>query len=341
MLLRTYISKLWGEVKLNNFSHYCVKQIVLIKNELKKCVSKRSVFVVFLLILFSLLLLAAKVKGDYEGVFFDDIQEYYESEIRDLYDSLDDSTLDLDDEQKQLLLDQIRVDEYMRDHRIAPYKTQSSTNYLLEMNSWFAIVVLLSIVVSGKMITDEYKYGTISLLLTTPNKRGTIFISKVIALMLLCGCIVFVFIVMSIVFGGLFWNIEGVFAKVVTIEKGNIQCRTALMQMLKKSVHNFLALATCAMMTMMLSVICKNGIISTCVSSFIYLSGAQLTIAFRNSILMKYTLFPNMQLQAFEHMKSEFSYRIDIRESACLLVAYSVLFFIISYVVFCRRNIYE
>ncbi len=313
----------------------------LVKNEIKKLISKRIVFCVFLVLIVGLLVLAVKIDGEYELTDYNNLNDYIQDELYTCYDTLNDPNMTFSEIQKNTIIDQVRVYEYMLENGIEPYRTKSITNYILSLNSWFAIVVLLSIVISGKVITDEYKEGTMALLLTVPCKRSQILLSKILALLIICTAIILCFFVFSVLIGGIFFGFSGIANRVVTCENGVVSCHSTLVQVMIKNIHNFFALLSCSSFTMMLATVFKSGIISTSASVSLYFAGAQLTVSLYNMKWMKYSLFANMQLSVFEKWSSIFEYRITERESILILSTYTIVFFLVAFLVFDNRNIYE
>lgn len=313
---------------------------VMYFNELKKCINAKTTFAVFLIIIVSLVIFALQLNSQPEQVDYVDAQSYLQYEIDNTNDILNNPAIGMSDEMRGSYLNTIKIDNYMLEHGIEPYKTHSITNYLLSLNNLFALVVVFSVVIISKIITDEYKYSTLNILITIPCKRYKVLLSKILAMITVCIAIILSLYLISIVVGGLFFGIGDLYSVVVTCSNDVLHVRSVIGESLLNNFYNVFTLISCASLTLMLSIVFKNGIISTCAGISVYLLGSRLTIALKELPWIKYTIFANMQFQMYASGIELFD-GITPEFSIVVLMLYSLLFLVISFVVFEKRNVYE
>ncbi len=327
--------------KLSDISLHKRRSIgVLYFNELKKCVNAKTTFAVFLIIIIGLVFFALQLNSQPEQVDYIDAQSYLQYEINSINDTLNDPSIGMSDEMKDSYLNTIKIDNYMLEHGIEPYKTHSITNYLLSLNNLFALVVMLSVVIISKIITDEYKYSTLNILITIPCKRYKVLLSKILAMITICIAIIVSLYLISIIVGGLFFCIGDLDSVIVTCSNNVLHVRSVIGESLLNNFYNVFTLIGCASLTLMLSIIFKSGIISTCAGISVYLLGSRLTIALKELPWIKYTIFANMQFQMYASGIELFD-GITPEFSIIVLMLYSLLFLIISFIVFEKRNVYD
>jgi ABC-2 type transport system permease protein len=327
--------------KLSNSSlkkHRSVR--ILYLNELKKCVNAKTTFAVFLIIIVGLVFFALQLNSQPEQVDYDNAQIFLQYEIDSINDTLNDPSIGMSNEMRESYLNTLKIDKYLLEHGIAPYKTHSITNYLLSLNNLFALVVMLSVIVVSKIITDEYKYSTLNILITVPCKRYKILLSKILAMITICISIILSLYLMSIIVGALFFDAGELSSVVVTYSNNVLHVRSVIIESLLNNFYNVFTLIGCASLTLMLSIVLKSGIISTCAGICVYLLGSRLTIALKELPWIKYTLFANMQFQMYVSGVDLFD-GVTPTFSIVVLMLYSLLFLMISFIVFEKRNVYE
>lgn len=313
---------------------------VLCGNEIKKCLNAKTTFIIFLIIIIGSALFAFQIKSQPEQITDTESNIFLQSEIDGINEKLSDPSIGMSNEMRTKYVNTLKIYKYMLLNNIEPQKTHSISNYMLSLNNLFAVVVILSIIVVAKIITDEYKYATLNILVAVPSKRYKILLSKIITAVIICIGIILVQYITSIVIGGLFFGFNNLFSQIVKCDNGLIQVRIVLIQSLLNNFYNIFTLITCSSITFMLSVVLKNGIISACAGICTYFFGSQIAIALKDYSIVKYSLFANMQFQLqadgvelFKGMTPGFS--------IIVLSVHSLIFILISFVIFNRRNIYE
>lgn len=304
--------------------------------ELKKCINAKSTFAIFVMVAVGLILFA--LKTDSQMVQIPESKENLAWEVEEMRYRLNDPGYAISDRTEYI--NTLKAYEYMLEHDIAPYKTRSITNYLLTINNMFALVVILSVIIISRIITDEYRYSTMNILATIPAKRYKILLAKILGMITVCVAIIALIYIMSLLIGGIFFGFDGLFSPIVTCTDGTIHVRNVLTQSLLNNFYNLFTLIACGSLTLMLAIVLKNGIISACGGIVLYYMGSVLTIALKEYSWVKYTLFANMQFQMYVAGLELFE-GVTPSFSIIVLLAYSAVFTAIAFLVFSKRNIYE
>lgn len=313
---------------------------ILYINEIKKCINAKTTFFVFLILVIGVTVFALNIDSQPEQLIDTDIQSMLSQEVENINNLLNDPSIGMSNEMRENYINNLKIYEYMIKNDIAPYKTHSIANYLLSINDLFAIVVILSILVVCKIVTDEYRYATMNILVTVPCKRYKILLSKILAMISICIAIIILLYFISFIVGGLFFGFEDINSLVVTYNQDTLYVRNVIVQSLINNLYNTFTLISCSSFVLMLSLLFKSGVLSACSGIVVYLLGSRLTIALKEFKWIKYSLFANMQFQIYAS-------GIEIFEdqtpsfSIMMLLIYSVLFIAMSFLIFNKRNIYE
>jgi ABC-2 type transport system permease protein len=219
----------------------------------------------------------------------------------------------------------------MLENNIQPLKVHSASNMILSLNNLFALVVILGIILSGKIITDEFSWGTINSLLAIPCKRWKILASKLVAIAISSLSIIAILYIFSAIIGWLFFGFDGFNNHVVTYVNNQIVDRNVLAQSFVLNFYNFFTLLACSSLTLLLSLALKNGIVSTCCSVIVYFLGTQISFALRDYFLIRYTIFANINFQMYFN-------GIEIFEG--LTENYSLIIIIIHIAIFTAGSFY-
>lgn len=313
---------------------------VLYFNEIKKCINAKTTFLVFLVIVFGVTVFALNIDSQPEQLIEANMQEVLSEEIENINSLLNDPSVDMTNEMRRNYIDTIKINSYMIENNIEPYKTHSIANYLLSINDLFAIVVILSILVVCKIVTDEFRYATMNILVTVPCKRYKILLAKVLAMISVCVGIIVLLYLISFFVGGIFFGFEGMDTTVVTYNNGKLFVRNIIEQSLINNFYNIFTLISCSSFVLMISLLFKSGVISACSGIIVYLIGSRVTMMLREFEWIKYSLFANMQFQMYTSGIEIFENQTPIFSIIVLLI-YSVVFIAISFLIFNIRNIYD
>ena len=268
----------------------------IVINDLVKFYSGKVIFVIVCLLVFVVTLQAFGIEAtveEYEG----NSNRIIDEEIEYLNEVLE-GEYGISGVSIEYFRNQLKVYEYMRDNDIEPIKTHSIGNLVKSINSLFSIIVIIMIVASGKVISDEYSNETLISLVSKPVARFKLLLAKITTLISVCILIELLVAFFAIMIGGMFWGFDGLEQQVVFYNNG-IHCKNVFEQALYYAFYNFYTLFGCGILTMTLTVVLKNGLIGTGISTAIYVLGSSMMVSLAKYDLFRYSFIANMQFNIY------------------------------------------
>src|SRR5690625_4308465 len=127
--------------------------------------------------------------------------------------------------------DTIEKNNYYLENDIQP-TSFGAWQYVLDNKGLLSIVSLLTIIVAAGIVANEFRWGTIKLLLIRPISRTKILASKYIAVLLFAFFTLLFVLIFSWIIGALFFGVEGLNPHIVIQEKGNYAYVSVIEEML-------------------------------------------------------------------------------------------------------------
>lgn len=212
------------------------------------------------------------------------------------------------------------------------------------------LATLFALVMLANNLSQEYSKGTIKFLYTKPVSRSAILTAKIVL-----GFINYIiFVVVGTVFNYLFTNIvlnKGSYDLSLLNEKiaDGYFGRTVLQQLAITNLTSLAVMIFYIAMVVLLCVVFKTQILSLVLVMISLLGGPLISNLTKYIIVkyewVKYNLFNIRLFEGFyyneverEYIKSEFKFD-NANTLLIMLIAYSAIFFIVSYVINSRRDI--
>lgn len=242
----------------------------------------------------------------------------------------------LSNSEKEKLEANMHVLDYRLAHSIAPLEHDSRESMLMDMSAIGAIVVLLTVIVAAGIVASEFSQGTIKMLLTRPVKRWKILTAKYATVILFGIVLMFIGFAVSVgciylLFqssGGqeLMWNGSEV-VSVSVWGKG--------LYILLLSFANVFVTSTFAFM---IGSVFRSSSLAIGLSLFIYFMGSTVVMLLAKYEVVKYLIFTHMDLTIYT---SDFRIVEDVTMpfSLAVLAVYMVIFLVISYTTFMKRDV--
>ncbi|WP_342513635.1 ABC transporter permease [Sporosarcina sp. FSL K6-1522] len=259
---------------------------------------------------------------------------YVQEELTYTQEQLGDSTLVKSERER--LEDKEKVFEYRLANSVAPLDSFSRENMIMDSSGIGSFVVLLTVIVAAGIVASEFSQGTIKMLLSRPVKRWKILTAKFIAVNVFGIMLMLVGFVVSIICAyilfpassgqELVWNGKEVVAASVW-GKG--------LYMLLLSFVNVFVTATFAFM---IGSVFRSSSLAIGLSLFIYFMGSTVVMVLAKYEIVKYIIFTHMDLTIYE---SDFRIveGVTMSFSLAVLAVYLLIFLVISYMTFIKRDI--
>lgn len=192
-------------------------------------------------------------------------------------------------------------------------------------------LMIFTVVIASESVAAEFSWGTIKLLLIRPVQRWKILLSKYISALLFALFLLVMLLLSSLLLGLLFGT------------GGNTPDEATFAQIMKTYGYNYIELLMTVTFAFMISAVFRSSILAISLAFVIMFVGSTISgilIALKVS-WGKYLLFTNMDLTIYE-MDTDFDLLIPGMSpgfSIAVLAVYFIVFHIISFLVFTKRDV--
>gem|GEM_PF-2212616 len=318
--IKSFVYLLWTQVK----KHFAKKLIIL------------YIIVIFVAVLGSALYLSISPETAPQG---DNWAFYLEMVIEQNEADLANPALFMDEMSRQALIAENARLRFFVENDIRPFSDRSASNLLLFINSLFILILVITMVVASRLISDETSKSKSSNLMTLPVKRWKILTAKMIIILmtaLIAGLIMFL---SSIFVGWAFFGFDSFSTPFVSYMGGELQVMNILLRSLYQLFFNFLALAFCSILVVFLGIILKNGTLASIISIGSYLLGSIVVFSFYTLSWIRFLPFPNLNFHLYLVDAGMPIADMTPTFSALILIAYKIPMLVATFWVFQKQDI--
>ncbi|MBD2847137.1 DUF2705 family protein [Paenibacillus sp. IB182496] len=194
------------------------------------------------------------------------------------------------------------------------------------------LVTVFAVVLSAESVAGEFSSGTIKLLLIRPWSRSKLLLSKYIALLLFA---------LLFMVGMLAWNL-GLNALLFGYDGSNeMGSLSALNYFLQTYLFEFITLVVIVTISFLISTVFRSGGLAIGLSIFLLLIGSAISgmLSLLDYAWVKYLLFVNLDLTTYIGGGSSMIEGTSLGFSLAVLAAYYVVFVVITWIVFSKRDV--
>ncbi len=242
----------------------------------------------------------------------------------------------LSESEKERLEDKEKILDYRLANSVEPLDNNSREKMIMDSAGIGSIVVLLTVIVAAGIVASEFSQGTIKMLLSRPVKRWKILTSKYLTVILFGILLMLIGFVVSIICAFLFFQ-SGSGQELVWNGKEVVEASVwgNGLYMLLLSFGNVFVTATFAFM---IGSVFRSSSLAIGLSLFIYFMGSTVVMILSQYEIVKYIVFTHMDLTIYQ---SDFRIveGMTMPFSLAVLAVYLVVFLIISYTTFIKRDI--
>ena len=242
----------------------------------------------------------------------------------------------LSESEKERLEDKEKILDYRLANSVEPLDNNSREKMIMDSAGIGSIVVLLTVIVAAGIVASEFSQGTIKMLLSRPVKRWKILTSKYLTVILFGILLMLIGFVVSIICAFLFFQ-SGSGQELVWNGKEVVEASVwgNGLYMLLLSFGNVFVTATFAFM---IGSVFRSSSLAIGLSLFIYFMGSTVVMILSQYEIVKYIVFTHMDLTIYQ---SDFRIveGMTMPFSLAVLAVYLVVFLVISYTTFIKRDI--
>ncbi|MFC5406692.1 ABC transporter permease [Cohnella soli] len=237
------------------------------------------------------------------------------------------------------LTEQIELNQYYLDHDINPFDLSLWT-YVNESASLIILVTILTVIIAADMIAAEFSWGTIKLLLVGPSSRTKIMLAKYISTMIFAVLLLILSFVVAFLFGAILEGFSGISLPHLTIgDNGLVHEGSMIVNSLQQYGYNIVSLLMYVTMAFMISSAFRSSSMAIAFSLLFMLVGNTLSGLLRQYSWVKYLLFSNIDLRQYLDGSQPLHPSMTLGFSIGVLVAYYVVFQLVAWLLFTRRDV--
>ncbi|WP_194165696.1 ABC transporter permease subunit [Oceanobacillus sp. CFH 90083] len=210
--------------------------------------------------------------------------------------------------------------------------------FLSDNISNISFITILIIVVAAKIISNEYKWGTIKLLLIRPAGRGTVLTSKYIAVFLFAAVLILYTIILSMIIGLIFFGVD-TWNPTIVDNMGSGYTEVSILASIGKDILFYLVpLILLATLSFMIAILFKGSAMAIAASIVVFLAAPVITMLVSQYEVGKYLLTAHLDLQSiFEG--SPLIEGTSFGFSIAVLIVYYVVFMAVGWLTFKKRDV--
>lgn len=242
----------------------------------------------------------------------------------------------LDDNTLNQIRDAIQVNNYRLEHDIAPMTSMWSV-----VSEWMFVIqlaTLFTVIIASDIVASEFGWGTIKLLLIRPVSRFNILMSKYAAVLLFAAFMLAVSFAASCVIGAAAHGFGGLNDVHLSVKDGAVQESSMAMHVIGAYLLKSVGLLMIATLAFTLSAVFRSSSLAIALSILCLFGGQGVTLLVSNYEWSHYLLFMHTDLTPYLDGGAPLP-GLTVGFSVLVLIGYFILFHVLSWGVFTKRDV--
>lgn len=298
----------------------------LVRNEQTKLYSQLATWIM-LGILIVVVLGFAIIMRTADGFVSDYDDATWKQQLQEENESL----AEFDPADSNILINNYRIENDLKPEGMTAWEFLYQGNYLT------SVLSLLTIIVAGGIIANEYRWGTIKLLLIRPATRTKIFFAKYTSVLLFALTALIVLFIFSWLFGMLFFGLGGD-GSMLQVKDGKVVEISVWSRIAQDYGLQLVKLVVWATFAFMISAALRNGALAIGTAIFLMFAGTTVIPFIYDKPFAKYVLFSNLDLTQFT-TGMKLIEDLTLTFSVVTITVYYLIFLIIGWVLFTKRDV--
>lgn len=308
----------------------------LIQNEWMKLWHKKGTWAMVAMLIVVILVPAgitkyyevkSPVEGTWQDIEQDAIQSYKETLAGE----------DLTEEDKAYFQEQMAISEYRLANDAPSQKDSSLASFMSFTSGMLTLVTLFTVITAASIVSSEFSTGTIKMLLTRPMSRAKVLTSKLLTTFLFGLLLYVVNVVVSALIGLVLFGM----GTGVELEMVNLQ-------VVEKAVwsdlayHYLLSGGDFVMSTLfafLIGSVFRSSSLAIGLTMFLSFTGGMIVMFLSRYDIVKYIWLTHSDLTQYEHGGGSMIADVTLPFSLTVLAIYAVVFLVISYSTFMKRDV--
>lgn len=310
--------------------------INLIKNELTKIYIQKSTWIMYIILAFIIVGIGVMVNS------VDDIKTEYGDDTwrEELQEENEQLTTEMEEDGFFISINTpvIEKNNYYLENDIQPIN-YDAWQFVMENSMLLSLVSLLTIIVSAGIIANEFKWGTIKLLLIRPISRTKILVSKYTSVLLFALFTLLFVLVFSWIVGAILFGVEGMNPHFVMDKGEGLEYVPVIGEIISGYGYKLINLIMMATFAFMISSVFRNSTLALGTALFLMMAGNSIVTFFAERSWAKYILFANTDLSQYANGNTPWIEDMTLGFSVSVLIVYYAIFIILSWLFFTKRDV--
>lgn len=234
--------------------------------------------------------------------------------------------------------DIIAENNYYLEHDIKP-SSYGAFHYVHENQGLLSLISLFTIIIAAGIVANEFRWGTIKLLLIRPISRSKILLSKYISVLIFAVITSIFLYVFSFIVGAIFFGIEGANPHILLHTESGFEYVSIAGDILSTYGYKLINLVMMATFAFMISTVFRNSALAIGLAIFLMMAGTQIVFFFAERSWAKYILFANTDLTQYKTGNTPMLEGMTLGFSVSVLIVYYAIFIVLSWFVFTKRDV--
>ncbi|MET3574205.1 ABC transporter permease [Bhargavaea ullalensis] len=236
---------------------------------------------------------------------------------------------------KSELEDQLKIAEYRLAEDAPPHGSYSRQQIIKDSSGIASFAMLFVIIVAAGIVATEFSDGTIKMLLARPVKRWKVLTSKFLATVLFGLLLMAAGFLVSVLLSFLLFSPDGGIE--LAVKGGEVAEVSIWPEALNYLVLAFVNIIVYTTFAFMIGSVFRSGSLAIGLSLFIFFTGNTVSALLSRYEIAKYLFFSHDLVSLAQGMA--FIEGVTLPFAAAVLGVYAVLFLLVSYMVFSRRDV--
>lgn len=201
------------------------------------------------------------------------------------------------------------------------------------------LISLFTIIIAASIVSNEFKWGTIKLLLIRPITRSKILLAKYVSVFVFTGILLLVLLVSSLLVGSILFGLNGISPNFVTQTAAGYVEQNATVAILRDYGLALVSLVMMATFAFMISTLFRSSGMAIGLSIFLMMAGSAIVAFLAKYSWAKFILFANTNLSQYVNGNQPMIEGMTLTFSIIMLVIYLIIFLVVSFVTFTKRDV--
>lgn len=308
----------------------------LINNELIKTYIRKSTWIMYIIlagIIIGLAVLTNTFNDTGDKYTGDNWREELQAENEQLT-----TEMEKDEFLEGLNTSLIAKNDYYLENDIQP-SGYDTWQFVMENQLLLSVVSLLTIIIAAGVVANEFRWGTIKLLLIRPITRTKMLLAKYASVLLFALFTLLFVLVFSWITGAVFFGVNGFDPHVVLEKSGGFEYVSVINEIVSGYGFKLVNLVMMATFAFMISTVFRNSALAIGTAIFLMMAGNQIVVFFAERSWAKYILFANTDLSQYVNGNTPWIEDMTLGFSVTMLIVYYFIFLLLSWIFFTKRDV--